>query len=123
MMPDRVLVAKQLAELCKLAAHPDRIRIIENLRSGPKDVSTLAECIGISGSRVSQHLSLLKAHRHVEEHREGRHHFYALSQPKLADWILDGLEFIESRPEPLSAEDIAAVRKQWGTDVPAAEAS
>lgn len=107
------MVAKELAELCKLAAHPDRIRIIENLRAGPRDVSTLAETLEISGSRVSQHLSLLKAHRHVEERREGRHHYYELTQPKLADWLLLGLEFIASKPEPVSAEDIEAARREW----------
>lgn len=115
-MPYRVMVAKELAELCKLAAHPDRIRIIENLKPGPQDVSSLASKLEISGSRVSQHLSLLKVHRLVEEHREGRHHYYALTQPKLADWLLLGLEFIASRRETVSPEDIEAARREWSSD-------
>ncbi|MFT6116352.1 MAG: hypothetical protein ACJARY_001957, partial [Candidatus Azotimanducaceae bacterium] len=33
-MPDRQLVAKELADIFKIVAHPDRIRIIEELRTG-----------------------------------------------------------------------------------------
>ena len=41
-MPSRQLVAKELGEVFKVLAHPDRIRLIEELRSGEKDVNTLA---------------------------------------------------------------------------------
>lgn len=112
-MPGQIIVAKKLAELCKIASHPDRIRIIESLHSERMDVKTLAEVLGMSGSRVSQHLSLLRAHNHVEEEREGRQHFYHLTQPKLAEWIFDGLEFIENRPAAVSDADIAAARRDW----------
>lgn len=112
-MPSRMIIAKKLAELCKIAAHPDRIRIIENLHSDRMDVKTLAEVLGMTGSRVSQHLALLRAHNHVQEEREGRQHFYHLTQPKLAEWILDGLEFIENRPAPVSEADIEAARRHW----------
>lgn len=113
-MPSRIIVARELAELCKIASHPDRIRIIENLHAGRQDVKSLAETLGVPGSRVSQHLALLRAHRHVEEEREGRQHFYHLTQPKLAEWILDGLEFIENRPTLVSGADIEAARQHWG---------
>lgn len=114
-MKNRSRVAKELAELCKIAAHPDRIRIIETLHSGPKDVSSLATALGISGSRVSQQLALLRAHRHVSEERNGRQHIYHLTQPKLAEWILDGLEFIEARPS-VSGADIEAARRYWSAN-------
>ena len=35
-MPHRVLVAKELAELLGVLAHPNRIRIIEELREGER---------------------------------------------------------------------------------------
>ena len=114
-MANRMIVAKELAELCKIAAHPDRIRITENPHAGRKDVKTLAETLGISGSRVSQHLALLRAQKHVAEERKGRQHFYQLTQPKLAEWILDGLEFIESRPPVVSDADIEAARQYWSS--------
>ena len=112
-MPSRIAVAKELAEIFKLIAHPDRIRLIEELRSGERDINTMAELLDLSGPRVSQHLSLLRAHRIVEERRDGRHHFYQLVQPELAAWIVDALEFVEDRGHSLARDNIDAARRLW----------
>ena len=96
-MPDRQVVAKELAEIFKIIAHPDRIRIIEELGSGEKDVNTLLDHLDLPGPRVSQHLGLMRAHRIVEERREGRHHYYHLIQPGIANWIVEALSFVEGR--------------------------
>ena len=69
-MPSRILVAKELGEIFKVLAHPDRIRLIEELRAGEKDVNTLSERLELPSPRVSQHLSLLRLHRIVAERRE-----------------------------------------------------
>lgn len=94
-MPSRAVVSKELAKLLGVLSHPHRIRIIEELREGERDVNSLQSVLGVSHSGVSQHLSLLRSHRLVEERREGRHVFYHLSQPALARWLTDGLEFLE----------------------------
>lgn len=113
-MPSRQVVAKELAEIFKLIAHPDRVRIIEELRSGEKDVNTLADKLTLPGPRVSQHLSLLRAHRAVEERRDGRHHYYHLTQPEIAEWIIAGLAFIEGRMS-VSSSAIQTARRLWTT--------
>jgi len=59
-MPSRQMVAKELAELFKILAHPDRVRIIEELRASEKDVNTLVENLELPGRRVSQHLSMMR---------------------------------------------------------------
>ena len=112
-MPDRQLVAKELADIFKIVAHPDRIRIIEELRVGEKSVNTLIEQLDLPGSRVSQHLSLMRAHRIVEERRDGRHHYYSLTQPEMADWIIEGLAFIEGRLRGVSKSAIVKARQLW----------
>lgn len=112
-MPGRQLVARELAEIFKVIAHPDRIRMIEELRRGEKDVNTLAETLDLPGARVSQHLSLMRAHRLVEERRDGRHHFYHLIQPEIAGWIVDGLDFVEGRLNGVSKSSISQARRQW----------
>lgn len=112
-MPSRQLVAKELAELFKVVSHPDRIRVIEEPRSGEKDVNTLMEALDLPGPRVSQHLSLLRAHRFVEERRDGRHHFYHLTQPEIAEWIIEGLSFIEGRMSGVSRSAIKSARELW----------
>lgn len=112
-MPSRQLVAKELAEIFKIIAHPDRVRIIEELRIGEKDVTTLVDTLELPGPRVSQHLSLLRAHRVVEERREGRRHVYKLIQPEIAAWIVEGLDFIEGRMTGISKSEINSARQLW----------
>ena len=112
-MPKRQLVAKELAEVLRVIAHPDRIRIIEELRAGECDVNSLVDTLELPGPRVSQHLGLMRLHGIVEERREGRHHFYSLVHPEIASWVVDGLSFIEGRLTRLSASDIKAARRLW----------
>ena len=116
-MPSRLIVAKELAEIFKIVAHPDRIRMIEELRAGEKDVNTLVGVLDLPGPRVSQHLSLLKAHRIVEERREGRHHFYRLTQPEIAEWIIEGVDFVEGRMT-VSRSEINSARRLWSSNLP-----
>ncbi|MBT9588376.1 helix-turn-helix transcriptional regulator [bacterium] len=94
-MPSRKAAARELAGLLGVLSHPDRIQIIEELRQEEKDVGCLRDLLGISASRVSQHLGLLKAHRLLEERRDGRHVYYRLTRSRLAHWLLAGLEFLQ----------------------------
>jgi len=118
-MPNRQIAARELANIFKVLAHPDRIRLIEELRAGEKDVNTLHEILELRPARVSQHLSLMRAHRLVEERRDGRHHFYHLTQPDLADWIIDGLVFIQARlaAEGISKTAIEEARELWTAEM------
>jgi len=113
-MPSRQLVARELAEIFKVIAHPDRIRLVEELGAGEKDVNTLSELLDLPGPRVSQHLSLLRLHRIVEERRDGRHHYYHLVQPEIAGWIASGLNFVEGRLSGIDATAVEAARRLWG---------
>ena len=94
-MGERKVVAKELSKLFNALSHPDRVRIVEELRNKEQDVQGLSELLEISSSRVSQHLSLLRGLRLVQERREGKHHYYSLVVPEVADWILSGLNFTE----------------------------
>lgn len=112
-MPQRLIIAKELADIFKILGHPDRVRIIEELRNGEKDVNTLMETLELQGSRVSQHLSLLRAHRVVEERRDGRHHYYHLMQPEIASWIVEGLAFVGGRVTGVDKSSINKARRLW----------
>lgn len=115
-MPDRKVAAAELADIFRITAHPDRIRIIEELRAEEKDVMTLVDNLQLPGPRVSQHLSLMKAHRIVEERRDGRHHYYRLSQPEIANWIIEGLAFVEGRLSGIKKSVISTARDLWSAD-------
>jgi DNA-binding transcriptional ArsR family regulator len=94
-IPARALIAKELADLLGAISHPHRLRILIELHAGERDVNSLQELLGISHSAVSQNLSILRAHHLVRERRQGRHVFYSLSNPAIAEWLLDGLQFLE----------------------------
>jgi DNA-binding transcriptional ArsR family regulator len=117
-MPHRHLVAKELGQLLGVFSHPDRIRIIEELRDGERDVNALQASLDVTHSRVSQNLAILRAHRLVVERREGRHVFYRLVTPDMARWLLEGLRFIEADLDHVARRRTAIeeVRQLWQPD-------
>jgi DNA-binding transcriptional ArsR family regulator len=117
-MSSRIVVARELSEIFKLLSHPDRIRLVEELRRGEADVNSLHEALGLPATRVSQHLALLRAQKIVAERRDGRRHLYHLTQPEFARWIVDGLAFIETRAAGAGEARAAleSARRLWTAD-------
>lgn len=109
-MPYRLLAANELAEFLRALAHPRRIQIVEELRSGERDVASLAKAAGLAHSSVSQHLMVLRAHRVVSERREGRRVFYRLRSEQLADWLVQGMNVLPSMDQR-TEEVRKAIRK------------
>lgn len=116
-MPARTIAAQELASLLGSLSHTHRIWIIEELRSGERDVNQLAESLEISHSRVSQHLAILRAHRLVVDRRDGRHVFYHLADAGLATWLIQGLDWISAGIHHGDdvREAVEEVRHLWGT--------
>ena len=95
-MSSKERAVSELAAVLHVLGHPQRIRVIEELRDGEHDVNHLSQTIGCTHARVSQHLAKLRGLRLVQMRREGRHVFYRLANDKLARWLLEGLDFVES---------------------------
>lgn len=113
-MPSRRVVAKELATLFKLIGHPDRIAIIEALFLHRKNVGELAEMMNITSSRVSQHLSVLRSFGLIEAEAEGREQYYRLLQPALAQWVVEGVDFVANRVGGVSDVEVRKARELWG---------
>lgn len=114
-MTFRVLVTEKLGRMLAVLSHPHRLRIVEELGASERDVATLQAALGISHSGVSQHLALLRSHGLVVERRVGRRVFYRLPQPGVAQWLLDGLRFIEPGPEQVELRSaVRDAREAWG---------
>jgi DNA-binding transcriptional ArsR family regulator len=71
------------AELFKALAHPDRVRILQLLRREHRTVTELQRELGLDQSSVSQQLSVLRARRIVDGHREGRVVLYSVREPEV----------------------------------------
>jgi DNA-binding transcriptional ArsR family regulator len=122
-MPVRATASRELADLFGALSSPHRVRILEELRQGEVDVNGLQIALGISHSAVSQHLAVLRAHRLVAERRDGRRVYYHLTQPAMADWILQGLDFIEADLSEHAAirEAVEEARRLWMSHPPKSE--
>lgn len=68
-MTFRAVVSRELGRLLGVLAHPVRLRLVEELRSGERDVKTLSEALGLAHSSVSRHVGVLRVHHVAVERR------------------------------------------------------
>jgi DNA-binding transcriptional ArsR family regulator len=69
------------AEVMRTLAHPRRLQIIHLLATGPRDVQTVAEELGMTQPNASQHLAVMRSTGIVERRRDGRSVRYRLADP------------------------------------------
>lgn len=72
------LQSEHCAELLKALAEPLRLRIVDTLREGPRNVSEIAEALGVELMIASHHLGILKNSGLVERQKQGRYAVYKL---------------------------------------------
>lgn len=75
------------ADFFKALAHPLRIRILELLSSGDKNVNELQSMIGSEGSAVSQQLAVLRNKNIVKGKKEGNKVTYTLCDPMILELL------------------------------------
>ena len=72
------LQSEHCAELLKALAEPLRLRIVDRLRGGPRNVTEIAEAMGVEIMTASHHLGILKNSGLVERQKQGRFAVYKL---------------------------------------------
>jgi ArsR family transcriptional regulator len=75
------------ADFFKALAHPLRIRILEILAEGDKNVNELLTITGAEGSSVSQQLSILRNKNIVNGTKDGNRVLYSLRDPMIIDLL------------------------------------
>lgn len=75
------------ADFFKALAHPMRIRILELLSEGDKNVNELQSILGSEGSAVSQQLAVLRSKNVVQGIKEGTTVTYSLRDPLIKDLL------------------------------------
>ena len=73
------LSADRATDLLKALANRHRLLIICQLVEGERSVGYLAECLGIRGSTVSQHLALLRKDGLVAARRDAQTVYYSVA--------------------------------------------
>jgi len=115
---DRKVVSEELSRFFGVLAHPLRVLIVEELRNGELTVTDLKDRLKVPQASVSQHLGILRANKLVVERRDGRHVYYHLRHPELANIVVQCIAFVapdnkESR-RITSALDLA--RSTWSSE-------
>ncbi|GAX89847.1 ArsR/SmtB family transcription factor [Effusibacillus lacus] len=75
------------ADFFKALGHPLRIRILELLSEGDKNVNELQTLIGSEGSAVSQQLAILRNKNIVYGTKEGNKVTYSLRDPMIKELL------------------------------------
>jgi DNA-binding transcriptional ArsR family regulator len=87
--------AAQVAELFRALSDTSRVRIIAALLAGERNVSALAQAVGISESATSHHMRGLRQMRLVRARKTGRQVFYCLDDDHVAVLFRRGLEHVQ----------------------------
>jgi ArsR family transcriptional regulator len=91
-----VIEDEQTASYLKAFGHPVRLRIVQELLKGPKNVGEVERSLNILQANASQHLSILRINGIVNSSRKGNIKIYSLKEPKKIQSIMDALALGEN---------------------------
>lgn len=92
-LPERESITTSTARFFQVLADPTRVRILERLLSGERNVGELVEMLGLHQGRVSSHLACLRWCGFVATRRAGRYVYYALADERVVTllWLAHGM--------------------------------
>jgi DNA-binding transcriptional ArsR family regulator len=86
--------AAHVAELFRAFSDGSRVQIVSALMEGERNVSALAELVGVSESAISHHLRGLRQMRLVEARRSGRQVFYRMTDSHIVALVRQGVAHV-----------------------------
>jgi ArsR family transcriptional regulator, lead/cadmium/zinc/bismuth-responsive transcriptional repressor len=92
---------ESLASFYSLFADKTRLILISLLSQNELCVNDIAEILGMSQSRVSHQLAILRQHDIVTTHRNGKSIVYTLTDNHIKDLFRTGLEHVSEKDEAL----------------------
>lgn len=84
-----------VAELFRAFSDTSRVRILSALLDGEKNVSALAELVGITESAVSHHMRGLRQTRIVTARRNGKEVYYSITDPHIITLFQQGIRHVQ----------------------------
>ncbi|WP_334553674.1 ArsR/SmtB family transcription factor [Micromonospora sp. CPCC 205714] len=103
LLPREAGGVEMVAKFFRALGDPTRLRLLEFLLH---DEHTVGECVayvGLSQGRVSTHLACLADCGYVTARREGRRTFYSVTDPRVADLILQARSLAADNAAALAA--------------------
>ena len=85
-----------VAELFRAFSDTSRVRIMSALLDGEKNVSALAELIGITESAVSHHMRGLRQMHLVTSRRDGKEVYYCITDAHIITLFKQAVEHVQS---------------------------
>lgn len=89
--------AAHVAELFRAFSDTSRVLILHALLDGEKNISALAELVGVSQSAVSHHMRGLRQMRLVTARRDGKEVYYRLDDPHLVTLFKQGIAHVQEK--------------------------
>ena len=86
--PIDAAILGRASRVIRVLGHPLRLRLLELLEGGERNVTDLVQAAGVSQAQVSQQLGILRGEGIVGDRREGPRVFYRITEPKVSR-ILD----------------------------------
>jgi DNA-binding transcriptional ArsR family regulator len=77
-----------VAKFFRALGDATRLRLLEFLLDAEHTVTECVQHVGLSQGRVSSHLACLADCGYVQARRSGRHAFYRVSDPRVAEMVL-----------------------------------
>lgn len=78
-------IFERQAQICKAFAHPGRLQLLDLLGQGERGFSELQQTLGISKTRMSQHVSILKSAGVLTTRRNGKQIYCSLTIPEVKE--------------------------------------
>lgn len=81
-------IFERAARVIRILGHPLRLRILESLENGERNVTDLQEELAVTQAVISQQLAILRSEDVVASRRDGARVYYRIVEPKVSR-ILD----------------------------------
>ncbi len=88
---------QDVAEFFKVFGDVTRIRLLQSLLAGEKNVGEIAECLSMSQSAVSHQLRVLRQNLLVKYRKEGKTVYYSLDDEHVQTIIEQGMTHIRHK--------------------------
>ena len=93
-------------------ADPSRVRILELLLDGEKNVSELVELTGLPQNRISTHLGCLRTCGFVSGRKDGRFVYYRVTDPRVRELLRLGRAIIAEHAAQILACQVVGGENQ-----------